>query len=76
MSQEKDHIHRGQAGIQVLHVHQNGKGNAAGDVLAVLNQQDGPQQNACTAAVPISDHCIRHGLDSGVWIGVLLESNR
>ena len=36
------------AGIQVLHVHQDGKDYTAGDVLLLLYQDDRPQQQPCT----------------------------
>ena len=48
-SQEVDHIHRGQTSIQMLHVHQDSKGKAACNMLALLYQQDRPQQDACIA---------------------------
>ena len=45
--QKVDKVDRRQAGIQVLHVHQNSKGNATGKVLLLLYQDDGPQQETC-----------------------------
>lgn len=41
-SQQVDNIYRCQASIQMLHVHQDSKGYATGNVLPPLYQQDGP----------------------------------
>lgn len=54
-SEEVDHIYRGQTSIQMLHVHQDSKGKAACNVLALLYKQNGPQQDACIAALPLRD---------------------
>ncbi len=54
MTQQIDEIHRSQAGIQVLHIHQNSKRYAACYMSPLLNPDDGPQQKACAQATVIN----------------------
>lgn len=46
-SQQIDQVDRCQAGIEMLHVHQDSKGDAARNVSPLLNPDDGPQEDPC-----------------------------
>lgn len=75
-SQEVESIERPQGGEQMLHVHQDSKQKGTQEVVPLLDEGDGPHQNACRPsflsgelwhADSPADSCEHHAVTHAGW---------